>query len=186
LIYKFQPFATDKMIGREYNGHCQLVPNDDDWILILDYDCQILCTEAYHVIENAIKRYPDTAIFGALCNRVAYSHQRITALPDEDDRMRAHIRIAEERTVRFANGEAMPARSVAGFFMLFRKSYWKQNPFQERIYDDKGNLFDYNFCRHAMKNKLPIRVIRGVYCWHSYRLLKESFKDTSHLREEVV
>jgi GT2 family glycosyltransferase len=182
MIYKFQPFATDKLIGREYNGHCSLVPNDDDWILILDYDCQVLCPEAYQVIENAIKRYPDTAIFGALCNRVAYSHQRITSLPDEDDRMRGHIETAIDFAERYRSGEAVPARTVAGFFMLFRKSYWKQTPFQERIYDDKGNLFDYNFCRHAMKNKLPIRVIRGVYCWHSYRLLKESFKDTSHLR----
>src|SRR5688572_5395349 len=81
-LYKFQPFATDKQIGREYNGHCQLVPNNDDWILILDYDCQILCPQTYQVIENAIKRYPDTAIFGALCNRVAYSHQRIMKSPD--------------------------------------------------------------------------------------------------------
>ena len=86
----------------------------------------------------------------------------------------------------FDGGESVPARTVAGFFMLFKKEYWKQSPFQEKIYDKTGNLFDYNFCRHAMKNKMPIRVIRGVYCWHSYRLLANSFKDTSHLREEAI
>lgn len=186
MIYKFQPFATDKLIGREYNAHCSLVPNDDDFILILDYDCQILCHQTYQVIENAIKRYPDTAIFGALCNRVAYSHQRITASPDPNDRMKDHIRTAIEFAEQFPGGESVPARTVAGFFMLFRKSYWKESPFQEKIYDKTGNLFDYTFCRHAMKNKLPIRVIRGVYVWHSYRLLADSYKNTSHLREEVV
>lgn len=182
MIYKFQPFAVDKHIGPEYNGHCKLVPNGEDWILILDYDCQILCPEAYQVIENAVKRYPDTAIFGAMCNRVAYSHQRIMLSPDPNDKMRDHIETAIDFAKQFREGEAVPAKTVAGFFMLFRKSYWLQSPFQDFIYDKTGNLFDYNFCRHAMKNKLPIRVIRGVYCWHSYRLLAESYKNTSHLR----
>lgn len=186
MIYKFQPFATDKQIGREYNGHIQLVPNEDDWCLVLDYDCQILCPDTYQAIENALKRYPDTAIFGAMTNRVAYSHQRIMLSPDPEDRMRVHIETAIERAEMYRDGECFEAKTVAGFFMLFRKSYWKKSPFQEKIYDKAGNLFDYNFCRHAMKNKLPIRVIRGAYVWHSYRLLKESFKDTSHLREEVV
>src|SRR5687768_4197419 len=57
MLYKFQPFSTTKDLGKEYNSHCQLVPNSDDWILILDYDCMILCGETYQVIENAIHAY---------------------------------------------------------------------------------------------------------------------------------
>jgi hypothetical protein len=184
-LYKFQPFSTLKNIGNEYNGHCRLVPNAEDLILLLDYDSMILTHEAYKVIENAIERYPDTAIFGAICNRVAYSHQRLLPHMDTNFDMQHHTRIAFDMATKYADGECEDAKTVAGFFMLFRKSYWEKSPFQPEIYDDRKNLFDYNFCRYAQKNKMPIRVIKGVYLWHSYRILKESYKDTSHLRCHV-
>lgn len=58
MLYKLQPFSTSKELGREYNKHVAMVPNPDDFVLILDYDCMILTTETYTVIEAAIERYP--------------------------------------------------------------------------------------------------------------------------------
>lgn len=181
MIYKFQPFDINKQIGKEYNAHCSIVPSPDDWILILDYDCMILASEAYKVIEAAISRYPETVLFGAKCNRVGYSHQRLNQEMSDNDSMRYHNQLAIDQAELFINGECESARGIAGFFMLFRKSYWQQNPFQEEIYDKNNNLFDYNFCRHAIKKGMKVMVIKGVYCWHSYRLLKTP-NDTRHLR----
>lgn len=179
MIYKVQPFSTSKELGKEYNAHCALVPNPDDWILLLDYDCMILCPETYQVIENSINHYPDTALFGAFTNRVAYHHQRITPI-SENDSIRHHIKIAKERAAQFPF-ECEPAKSIAGFFMLFKKSYWESNPFQDNIINEFGYLFDRHFCLHARRNNLPIRVIKGAYVWHTYRIDK-NYRDMSHLK----
>jgi GT2 family glycosyltransferase len=178
--YKFQPFSTTKDLGKEYNAHCQLVPNSGDWILILDYDCMILCADTYHVIENAIQAYPDTAVFGALTNRVAYHHQRISPMSDNDS-IKHHIQIAKERAKLYPS-ECEPVKNVAGFFMLFRKSYWENVPFQDKIVNEFGYLFDRHFCLQARKSNLPIRLIKGAYVWHSYRIDK-NYRDRSHLQE---
>lgn len=182
MIYKFQPFSTTKELGKEYNAHCAMVPNSDDYILILDYDAMILCPETYKVIENAVIHYPDTAVFGALCNRVAYHHQRIHPI-SENDSIKQHIKIAKERAAQFPF-ECELAKSIAGFFMLFKKSYWEQTPFQESIINEFGYLFDRHFCLHARRSNLPIRVIKGAYLWHSYRIDK-SYRDQSHLKVTI-
>lgn len=183
MIYYMKPFSTEKKLGETYNAHCQMVPNLSDFICLMDYDAMILCPETFKVIEAAIARYPQTAIFGAYTNRISYSFQRLTPHMEENDSMRHHTQIAIDLAAKYADGECEEVRSVAGFFMLFRKSYWVSSPFQENIYDDKNNLFDWQFCQKAKKMGMPIRVIKGAYLFHSYRLMKEHYRDTTHLRK---
>lgn len=181
MIYKFQPFSISKDVGLEYNAHCELVPFIGDWILILDYDAMILSPKSYEIMEKAIAKYPDTQIFGAMTNRVGLSFQRmIKKEPDPSDSIKRHIRIAEVLAHKFRNGESFQVNQVAGFFMLFRKSYWMENNFQEKVMDKRGNLFDYTFSRPAGRAG-AIRIINGVYVFHQYRLMKE-WKDKSHLK----
>jgi len=181
MIYKFQPFSITKELGKEYNGHCELVPNDDDWILIIDYDCMILTPKTYQVIENAIKKYPDTLVFGALCNRLGLQSQRLEKQPDENDSIMHHMLRAEALADWYADGECVDANQAAGFFLLFRKSYWKENRFQDTLMTPMGNLFDWIFTRQAGKVSGGIKIILGAYLWHTYRLGKD-WKDKSHLR----
>lgn len=182
MIYRFQPFATDKrQFGSVYNAHCAIVP-DGNWIQITDYDTQILTTRIYEIIDEAIERYPDTDIFGAMTNRIAYNHQRHTKEMCENDNLKHHIRIANELARQYPNGECIePPKerySIAGFFFLFRKEYWNRVKFTDTIIDENGNLFDYNFCRPAKK----IRIIQGAYLFHQYRLTSENWKRKDHLK----
>lgn len=183
-IWKFKPFTTDKTkFGQEYNSHCELVPNNDDWILILDYDCMILSPMAYQVIETAIKRYPNTLIFGAYANRVGLTGQRLSGpIIDENDSIKHWQKMANERAEFYKDGECKEgAKLCAGFFLLFRKSYWLKNKFQDTIIQPRtGFFFDYLFSRPAGKQN-GIRLIKGVLCWHSYRIDK-NVKDKSHLK----
>ena len=183
MIYRFQPFTTDKSkFGEVYNAHCEIVPNDDDWIQIMDYDAMILTPIAYKIIDKAIEVYPDTAIFGAMCNRIAHDFQRPTISINENDSMRGHIAIAEDRAHNFQNGDCANVRTIAGFFMLFRKSYWMEGKFQDHIIGPTGHLFDWQFCQQAIKKEMPMRIIQGVYCWHTYRLTHENYKRKDHLK----
>lgn len=185
MIHYVKPFSTSKQIGEVYNKQCSIVP-DGDFICCMDYDAMILTPATFQVIEKAIERYPNTAIWGAMCNRISYSHQRLLAEMDENDSIRHHTQIAIDLAEKYQDGESFEIKGgVAGFFMLFKKEYWEKNPFQDGIYDDRNNLFDWNFNRYAIKNKMPIRVIKGAYLFHSYRIMKESYKDTTHLRKFV-
>ncbi len=180
MIWKFQPFAIDKTkFGEEINTHCSIVPNSNDWILILDWDCMILTPKSYSVIERAIENNPDVEVFGAMTNRVGLSFQRLGKEPDDNDSIRYHIQMAEELANKYHNGECKPCNQVAGFFMLFRKSYWEQNRFQEAVMDKRGNLFDYTFTRPAGRTG-KAKIIQGVYVFHQYRLMKD-YRDKTHL-----
>jgi GT2 family glycosyltransferase len=183
MIYKFKPFSSTKEIGKEYNAHCELVPNDDDWILIMDTDTMMLAPELiFPIIEKAIERYPDTTLFGAKTNRVGLSFLRhYSSRVDDDPNILNHYQHTIARAHTYMNGECEDIRYLAGFFMLFRKAYWKQNPFQETMFSPNGNLFDFNFCRPAMKAKQKIRVILGAYILHYYRMHKQ-YRDKSHLK----
>lgn len=179
MVYKFQPFSITKEIGIEVNSHCALVPNHDDWILILDYDCMILVPETYRVIESAIKKYPDTQVFGAMTNRVGLSFQRLLKEPDPNDSIKHHIEIAQQMATKYSDGECFSSNQVAGFFMLFKKSYWLENKFQDRVMDKRGNLFDYTFTRPAGRAGKAM-IIKGAYVFHQYRIMKE-WRDKTHL-----
>ena len=186
MIYKFQPFAIDKSkFGDEINAHCAIVPSDDDWILILDYDCQIASPLAYQVIERAIERYPDTAVFGAMTNRVAHSFQMLQKDPDPNTCIKKHYEKANELAIKYFEGECKDVHTVAGFFLLFKKSYWKQVKFQGPIMDKTGNLFDFRFVQPAFDRRMKIRIIQGVYCMHGYRILQDDWRRKDHLKSVV-
>jgi hypothetical protein len=181
MLYKFQPFSVTKELGKEYNAHCAIVPNDHDWILILDYDAMVLDPITYQVIENAIKRYPETDIFGAITNRVGLSYQRRLPMLDTNTNLEYHKAEALKLGRKHLDGFSIQCSYVAGFFLLFKKSYWNKYRFQETIIDKKGNFFDWNFCRPAYRDNKNCKVIQGAYIWHTYRLGKDP-KDNSHLQ----
>lgn len=181
MIYCFQPFSPTKELGRAYNEHCFLVP-DTDWILILDYDCMILDPRSYTIMQKAIDSHPEVEIFTAYASRIGYDYQRVDPNTlDNTDSILHHKAIAAQLADQWPNGECNTIQSAAGFFLLFKKSYWLQNPFQPTIMDKSGRYFDWNFCLPAMRRK-TIRLIRGIYCWHTYRLGQTNVRDGSHLR----
>lgn len=189
MIWSFTPFATEKtQFGRVYNDHVSLAPFDDDWILIRDWDTMPLTTKAFQVIEKAIERYPDTSIFGAMTNRVAYEFQTVLRNVDDNPDIHWHINKAEELADKFSDGECQDVKTVAGFFLLFRKAYWNRVKFQDTIIKERlvnglktYSLFDEEFCRPARENKEPIRMIKGVYIFHLYRMNKD-WRNKDHLK----
>jgi len=184
VIYTFQPFSLDKNThGDTLNAHCEIVPNDEDWILLLDYDAMILTPKTYQVIHKAIENNPDAKIFGAMTNRIGLHSQLLGKEPDQNDSIKRHITIAEKLADQFPNGETKPGMVCAGFFMLFRKAYWKEvGGFQKAIQNEHGLLFDLAFSRPAKENN-GVKIIKGAYIWHSYRIMKgANWANKDHLK----
>ncbi len=184
MIYKFKPFSVTKELGKEYNAHCTLVPDIQDWILITDYDTMVLCLDTWKVIEKAIELNPQVDIFSVYTNRIGYREQRYgeTREPDPGTDLRIHIERAMLLAKEYCNGEIKPITTAGGFFLLFRKIYWHEvGGFQEGIRGANGRLFDYNFCTLAMERK-TIAIIKGAYVWHTYRLMEKDYRSNSHLK----
>ncbi len=184
MIYIFQPFSLDKNThGDTLNAHCEIVPNDEDWILLLDYDAMILSTKTYNVIHKAIENNPEAKIFGAMTNRIGLHSHLLGKNPDPNDEIKRHIAMAEKLADQFPNGECKLATQCPGFFMLFRKAYWKEvGGFQKPLINEHGLLFDLAFSRHA-KDGNSARIIKGAYIWHSYRIMKgQNWANKDHLR----
>jgi len=177
MIYIFKPYATDKQIGKAYNAHCELTP-PGSWILIMDYDAMILDPRAFTIMEEAIERYPDTDIFSCYASRIGYNHQRLTTRIEDNDSILYHTGVAKEQADHYGS-QCVSVPGIAGFFMLFNRRYWEGNHFQAGMFDGEGRLFDRVFCKQA-EAQGRIKLIKGIYLWHTYRLGKGA-RDISHL-----
>ena len=91
------------------------------------------------------------------------------------------VAIDELKSILISIDETKPAMVCPGFFMLFQKAYWKENNFQQPIENDHGLLFDLAFSRPAKEN-FGIKIIKGAYIWHSYRIMQSNFANKDHLK----
>lgn len=180
MIHKFQPFSTKKELGDEYNKHCELVPNPEDWILLLDYDAMILDSRAYELMEKAIAANPGIEIFSAYASRIGYKFQRIREQLNANDSFMDHYETSQILADSYPNGEIETIPTAAGFFLLFQKKYWLENKFQKYII--RPQFFDHKFCEAAAERK-TVALIKGIYVWHTYRLIYErGHRTTKHLK----
>ena len=70
MIYYTVPYDSNKNIGEYYNNFVDIVPNDNDYICFIDADTIFTIPNYGHVIESAIKSYPDVDCFTCYTNRV--------------------------------------------------------------------------------------------------------------------
>jgi hypothetical protein len=77
MIYYFTPYINGNL-GQAYNHYCNLVPNDDDWITMMDGDVMQLHTNWAEIWENIINNSPKTTgIVTCQTNRIGCWTQRL-------------------------------------------------------------------------------------------------------------
>lgn len=177
-IHYISPFRQDKNIGKSINeAVINLTADLDDWIIHLDHDVLFLLPDTKAQIERILLS-TEFDVLSCMTNRIRSKEQLINGHFSDDDRVREHIHIAEIcRTL--SGDEVVPAKGVMAAFMLcFRISAWqKVGGFVEGPinFDTVFNVT----CRDA---GLKIGLMKGVYVFHSYRLLsKVPFQDCLHL-----
>lgn len=179
-IYYLTPADPNKKIGKVYNAHCEMVPNNNDWICIRDGDTMFLTSNWSKIIMDAVKRYPDTALFGCYTNRIGLDYQltREEGFSENFD-VKHHAGIAKARYEKYGSECIDVDRPVAGMFMLFRRIVWTRTPFKDELVVN-NKFFDWDFGERILKMGGKIRLIQGLYLFHGYRLLTHK-KDKSHL-----
>ena len=182
-IYEFTPSGDGdncRDYGAVLNRHCELVPYDEDWIIIRDQDTFYFPDTDYRrIIREATIKYPDTGIFGAYTNRIGLKWQldEPEASP-ELNIMNLYKRAVERNKLGSECVEVN--KPIAGFFMMFKKGTWKSTRFSEGDMAQSDILFDWEFSQKVMSMNLKTRLIKGLYLFHFYRMQK-NIKDTRHI-----
>lgn len=158
-IWYISPFSVSKNIGYEYNEQIKLLPAED-WICLTDQDvCFLLPFQKRQIEEIVLK--DEYELYGCLTNRLAGIHQLYKPEHFDCGDIAVHIEDAKE-CERNNYGVCEPTNeSIAGMFMLFRKSTW------ERVggFLENSIQFDKAFS-HRVKSKA---IMRGVLLFHLYR-----------------
>jgi hypothetical protein len=178
-IFYFTPADPNKKIGKVYNAHCESVPNNEDWICIRDGDTMFLTSNWSEIITEAVKRYPDTSLFGCYTNRIGLDYQLTEHGFSENPDIKHHAKIARERWEKYGSECVEINKPVAGMFMLFKRSVWTRVPFKDELVIN-NKFFDWDFGERVIKLGGTVRLIKGLYLMHYYRFDKGR-QDKSHL-----
>lgn len=171
------PYSQTKDLGSEYNKAFSLIP-EEDWLCLLDYDCQLLLPDTVNHLYEYVKQNPDAALLTCHANRCSplSRAQLLGGTINEDDSIRRHVMLAERQTKYLY--KTLPINAdISGYLMLISKRTWNEFKFNEGV----GCLgLDTEFGRRIRKAGKKILLMQGVYCWHSYRLMNGIF-DKKHL-----
>ena len=161
-----------------------LLPNDNDWGVLMDGDTMFLTFDWGHAIEEVIKKIPNAGIITCYTNRIAKNKIQLYGINSPD--IITHRTLAKKLDKDFRGSYRKINQKISGFFMAIKKKTWKEvGKFPElpnKILDIDGL-----FSRKILTAGKDIYLMRGVYKLHYYRMA-EGPKYKDHLRnaEEVV
>jgi len=182
MIYYFVPYSLSKNIGQAYNQYMSLLPNDNDWGILMDGDTMFLTFDWGHAIAEVIKKLPDAGIITCYTNRVAKNKAQLYGVDSTD--ILVHRVIAKKVNKESRGQYRKINQRVSGFLMAIKKKTWREvGKFPERANQilDVDGLFSTKILR---ANK-GIYLMRGVYVLHYYRMY-EGAKYKDHLRDAEV
>ncbi len=178
-VWYSNPYSTDKNIGKGLNEFCELVP-DDDWICLQDGDMMYLTSDWGKQIEDVVKGVGNEfGLIGCVTNRLGRSIQRIGEMNNDHDILN-HYKIANEiKENNYGIVEDITDKKfIAGLFMLFPKSVWKECKFVENSIS-----FDDSFSKLVRSKGYKLGLMKGLYVYHLYRGWSDNpTKERAHLR----
>lgn len=178
MVYYFTPYSINKDLGRAYNQYVDIVPNDDDWICLVDADSCFLTPDFGHTIQDIIDKYPDTGLFTTYTNRVGNLEQCYQNYISPDPNVLNHRKIAQDLVVKNKDKVKEINKIISGMIMIFKKSTWKE---VGKFPEDKGILaIDNRFSKRILLSGKKIRLIESIYLFHFYRM-DTGIKNKKHL-----
>ena len=175
-IYEVVPYSFEKDYGAACNKQCELIPNDNDWIVVRDTDVMSLTPSHLHKIKEAIDRHPETGLFTVLTNRVKQHKQVADMSLFENSDIKVHRQLALDLAAKPIDVPIIPY-VISGYCMIFKKSTWK------KVGGFKSGILgvDNNFSWRMRQHGFDVRLMKNVYYYHYYRHL-EGVEWKGHLK----
>lgn len=182
MLYFSIPYSLDKKLLEAYDHEISRLPNNDDWLCMLDGDTAFLRSDFGHHIADYIAKYPNTGLFTCLASRCHYKYLR---LPDADDKspdIIYHKKIAD----RQAQNHRLDARKInsiiTGHLMAIKKETWLK--IKKRVFNTAKNetleAVDTAISKAILEINADIICMDGIYLLH-YCRLKEGYAHRNHL-----
>jgi hypothetical protein len=191
-IYYFKPYSLDGNLGQAYNDYMNLLPNDEDYAVLMDGDTMMLTPNYGEQISFIVNKYKDcrVGIFTSYTNRTGNLFQCYNSIISEDGELRNHRNISIQLQREKYDSVLDLNDLISGHLMVVQKKVWKDVGFfadeiseKMRSRGIKKNLLavDNRFSKRCLNNDYKIYLMQGIYCTHYYRLL-EGIQSKDHLK----
>ena len=182
MIYYFVPYSLERNIGKAYNQYMALLPNDNDWGVLMDGDTMFLTFDWGHAIEEVIKKLPDAGLITCLTNRISTGRGQFYNEDSTD--IIVHRAIAKHLDKEFRGQYRRNNARVSGFLMAIQKKTWIDvGKFPEASNKILG--VDDAFSKKVLRTGKGIYIMKGMYKLHYYRMA-EGRKYKDHLRDATI
>lgn len=175
-VHYITTWSSQKNYGGAINEAIErLNCSDDDWCCVRDGDACFLTPDWGNQIQSIIENADGYDLIGCSTNRLREPHQLVNGMFSEQIDLASHFNTAIYMKSLNENKIYPFNHDIAGMFMLFRYSAWKNNKFKENT-----AIFDRLFTRGITKGRVGIAP--GLYVLHMYRLWSNNPKnDSKHL-----
>lgn len=175
MVHYITTWSSQKNYGGAINEAIErLNCSDDDWLVLRDGDACFLTPDWGNQIQSIIENADGYDLIGCSTNRLREPHQVVAGSFNIMD-LNKHYEIAVSAKSQHGTKVFPFHHDIAGMFMLFRYSAWKNNKFKENT-----AIFDRLFTRGITKGRVGIAP--GLYVLHMYRLWSNNPKnDSKHL-----
>jgi hypothetical protein len=187
MVYNFTPYCpkTDgKNLGAYYNKYMELLPNDDDWAILMDHDILFTTYDWYNqicdIIEKNDGKIDDLGMLVVMTNRIGNAYQKVyNPMLAKSNDIQIHRKYGQkvynekyDTLRRFSQG------GMSGLVMVLKKSVWRE----AGGFMDEGILGVDNNFHSKLRKKLnkEIYIMEGVYVYHWYR--NNVHEDKKHLQ----
>jgi hypothetical protein len=174
-VHQFQPYSIHGNYGEECRYYCDLVTNENDWIILADYDVMCLTPSHIHKIREYIDAYPDTGMFLPYVNRVKQHKQVYDMKLFDNPDVKVHKALADSLAKKPISVTELNI-VISGYFMVFKKSTYTKVGMPDGLLG-----MDNRFSHRMLKAGLKLRMMNTMYCFHYYRM-NTGVNDKSHLK----
>jgi len=166
MIYYRTIWDTGKNFGRAINRELSLIPDANDWVVLMDGDVMFLTDYWGKQIEDIIsKNYNKYMVIGAMLSRCCVSAQLVGTYPSTNYNLIFHKEVAADRKGRYYDLVAPTSGPIAAACMIFQKKTWELC----RGFKENTPHFDSMFCTQVRRNNGKLGVAQGLYLMHAYR-----------------
>jgi hypothetical protein len=174
MIYFFTPCSFEKKLFEAYDSYINLVPKDNDWACFLDGDTLFFENNFGHQIQEYIDKFPETGIFTSYVSRSAYHFMVPKDTIQDSDSIIYHRKRSQEIYAKLHGQVKEINNHISGHLVCIKKSTWLLIRSELLKVCDGANLLgvDTQISKLILSRGLKIRLMRGIYLFHYYRLVE--------------
>lgn len=175
MIWFFTPYSFEKKLFDAWDQYMNLIDDPEDWACMMDGDVFFFHRNFGHILQQYIDKYPDTGIFSCYASRTGGSWMLPPNNIKNNINILRHKRMADSIFRKHHLQVIDLNKKVHGHLMLIKKATWLQirDSVKEQTKENKILGIDVRVSNKVLKIPKKIRLMKGVYIFHYYRLDNE-------------